>query len=422
MAKRGFFAEMAHQNQVAARKREQANRAAARQHAAAVRQAETAQRQAEAARVRAAKAAAADQKRAEAEAKRLHLEARAAEVESLNTQLAETYEELDTLLAWTLEFDDHVDLETLRVHAEHPPYEFAHLDQPLPPPPPIQPPPEPQWVEPVAPKGLSGALGGKKRHEQARLALWENYQQQHQAWQAHVAQVPTMQLAQMQEHQVAEAQRQEQAASARRVYENGCAEREAEAAKSNAALDELIAGLEIGAAEAVNEYISIVLGNSVYPEALPVEHDFDFDPEFKELTLQVSVPGPDDLPKIKAYKYTKASDLITSTDLPAKAQKDRYASVVQQVALRTLHEVFEADRRRCIETISLTVSTTGIDVATGLPATTPLVAVATDRATFEPIDLSQVVPAATLSHLGALVSKNPHGLVAIDTSKGVRGK
>jgi restriction system protein len=119
---------------------------------------------------------------------------------------------------------------------------------------------------------------------------------------------------------------------------------------------------------------------------------------------------------------TKASDEFVSTDLPAKAQKDRYASVLHQVALRTLHEIFEADRRRSIETISLTVSTAGIDAATGLPTTTPLLAVATDRASFEPLELSQVLPPATLGHLGALVSKNPHGLVAIDTSKGVRGK
>ena len=96
--------------------------------------------------------------------------------------------------------------------------------------------------------------------------------------------------------------------------------------------------------------------------------------------------------------------------------------LVHQVALRTLHEVLEADRRGCIDTISLTVATTGIDSATGQVATTPLVAVATDRATFEAIDLANVVPQATLGHLGAVISKNPHGLVAIDTSKGIRGK
>ena len=421
MAKRGFFAQMAHEKQVAQQKQLRVHNAAVRQHNAAVKRAETAQRQAAAAQARAARATAAEQKRAEAEANKAHVEAMEYEVESLNTELADTYEQLDTLLASSLGIDDFVDLEMLRVQAEHPPFGHPELEVPRPPPPPVQPPPEPQWVEPSAPKGLGGVLGGKKRHEEARNAQWASYQQQHQAWQAHAAQVPTLQLQQMQAHQAAEAEREEQFASAWAAYQAECAERDAEVAQSNGSLDGLLAGLEEGTAGAVDEYISIVLGNSVYPGIFPVEHDFEFDGELKELTLQVSVPGPDEVPKTKAFKYTKTSDEISSSDLAAKAQKDRYASMLHQVALRTLHEVFEADRRECIETISLTVATTGLDAATGLPATMPLVAVATDRATFEPIDLTQVVPAATLAHLGALVSKNPHGLVAIDTSKGVRG-
>ena len=51
----------------------------------------------------------------------------------------------------------------------------------------------------------------------------------------------------------------------------------------------------------------------------------------------------------------------------------------------------------------------------------PLIAVASDRETFEHIDLSNIVPLATLDHLKASVSKNPFGLVAIDLSRGVRG-
>jgi restriction system protein len=47
--------------------------------------------------------------------------------------------------------------------------------------------------------------------------------------------------------------------------------------------------------------------------------------------------------------------------------------------------------------------------------------VASDRATFAAIELANVVPAATLQHLRAQVSKNPYGLVPIDVSKGVRG-
>ena len=121
MASRGFFAEIQHQNQVAAKKREPAQKAAVREHAAAVRRAEHAQRQADRARAQASRAAAADQKRAEQEAKRLHLESMEAEVASMNAQLISEYTEIDSMLLATLEVDDFVDLEKLRTVAQHPP-------------------------------------------------------------------------------------------------------------------------------------------------------------------------------------------------------------------------------------------------------------------------------------------------------------
>ena len=124
---------------------------------------------------------------------------------------------------------------------------------------------------------------------------------------------------------------------------------------------------------------------------------------------------------MKAFKYTKSSGEITEAALPQKEQKDRYAGAVSAVALRTLHEIFEADRVGRIQTIALTVVTEAIDAATGQLVETPFIAVATDRATFEAIDLSNVVPSATLQHLKAQVSKNPFGLMGIDLSKGVRG-
>jgi restriction system protein len=346
----------------------------------------------------------------------------AAEVESLNSQLASDYEQIDSLLAATLSVDDYVDLEQLRSVAVHPAFDRQDLEQPHPLPPAIQPHPEPQWIEPPVPKGLSGALGGKKRHEEARVQAWAAYCAHHQAWQAAAAQIPALQLQQMQAHQEAERQRESALADARRVYNAACARRQAEVDSSNRALDELISGLKVGAAGPVNEYVSIVLGNSVYPPNFPVDYDFEFDAQLSELTITVLIPGPEDIPRIKGYKYTKATDEISSVDLTAKQQKDRYSSLVNQVALRSLHEIFEADRRGCIQTISLTVSTNAIDRATGRLTAIPLAAVPTDRATFGGIDLKHVEPDATLKHLGALISKNPHGLVPVDTSKGVRSK
>ena len=142
-------------------------------------------------------------------------------------------------------------------------------------------------------------------------------------------------------------------------------------------------------------------------------------PHLPSCGLRVLVPGPDKVPSTSAYKYTKSSDEITSTSLSQKACKDRYAGAVHQVALRSMHEVFEADRHGHIKTISLEVGTETIDPATGREVYLLFVAAGAERNSFLELDLANVVPAATLSHLGAAVSKNPFGLVAADAS-GIR--
>ncbi len=422
MAKRGFFAEMQHLNRLAAKLRLQAERTTARTNAAAQRQAEQARNQSERATAQLARASAAEQKAAEREAKRLHEEARLAEVASLNTQLAETYDEIDSILSATLEVDDFVDLEQLRVMAEHPPFARVDLEVPTPPPASISAPQEPVLVEPEAPKGLGGVFGGKKKHAEAVAAAQAAFAVAHQTWQAEAAAVPTRQLQQMQDRDAAEQQRLVWLEQVRGEYRRECEERETATAAANQMLDELISGLHAGVDSAIQEYVGIVLGNSVYPEALSVEHDFEFDSELKELALTVLVSPPDGLPSEKEYKFVKAKDEITATTLPKKDLKDRYSDAIYQVALRTLHEIFEADRAGHINTIALTVATEAIAPATGLNKRTALVAVGAERSSFVAFDLSNIVPLATLQHLGASVSKSPYDLVGIDGSQGVRGR
>ncbi len=72
-----------------------------------------------------------------------------------------------------------------------------------------------------------------------------------------------------------------------------------------------------------------------------------------------------------------------------------------------------------IKTISLEVGTETADPATGLEGYIPFVAAGAERDSFLKLNLANVVPSATLAHLGAVVSKNPFGLVAADAS-GVR--
>lgn len=416
MAKRGFFAEMQHQAKVSAREAERAQAARMRQHAAAVREAERAQKAAERADAQAQRSSEAERKRFEKEARDAHVAAMQATVDARNAELAETYEEIDSLLAATLRVDDHVDLEDLRQSVVHPPFPRPDLEQPVPPPAPLPDPPEPSFVEPEPPSGL---FNRKKKHAENIAAARAAFEEEHEAWKSEVAALPARRQAASDEHARAEAGRLQQLADARADYAAECDAREAGVAAQNADLDSLIADLGYGATEAVEEYISIVLSNSVYPDRFPVRHEYTFDPGTAELALRCLVPGPAEVPAVKAYKYTRSSDDITEAALSQKAAKDRYAGAVHQVALRSLHEVFEADRRGLIRSISLEVGTETIDPATGIESYVPFVAAAAERDTFMSLNLAEVVPDATLAHLGAAVTKNPLGLVPADVS-GIR--
>jgi restriction system protein len=162
-----------------------------------------------------------------------------------------------------------------------------------------------------------------------------------------------------------------------------------------------------------------VLSNSAYPDHVQLHFESDFDPSTAELRLRVLVPGPTAISETKSFKFAKGSDEIVSTLLSQKEGRDRYADAIHQVALRSFHEVFEADRRGLIKTISLEVGTNTIDPATGQPAYIPFIIGAAERESFTKFDLSAVVPALTLGRLGVAVSKNPHDLVPAERS-GVR--
>lgn len=411
---------MQHQAQQVEKQRIAQERAEAREHARAVREWERARREAERAAKHAARAAEADRKAAEREAQRLLVGARQAEVEERNARLVETAAELSGLLEGTLGVDDYVDIERLRVRVEHPPFPRPDLEKPIPAPELVQAPPEPQFVEPPAQTGLSAMFGGKKKHQAAIAAAKEEFDAVKAAWEAEVAAVPQRQRQQLEDHQAREQARAAELRAARDAHELDSQRREEEAAEANARLDAIIAGLPIGESSAVSEYVGIVLSNSVYPEILDVEHDYEFDPVTRELSLTVLIAPPDRLPQEKTFRYVKASDEIISTPLSQKALKDRYKSIVEQVALRTLHEIFEADRQGVTQTIALHVATETTDPATGRPRRIKFVGIAASRDAFVHFDLANVVPTATLQHLGAEVVKNPLDLNGLDDVAGVR--
>ena len=163
MARGGFFAGLQRAARVAARESEQRARQSAREHAALLGRVEQTRKAESRAQAQLARASTADRKLREKEAQETHVETMLAEVEERNQQLAEVYEDIDTLLEATLSRDDYVDLNTLRVVVTHPPFDRTDLETPTPEPRPILNPPEPVLSLPEAPRGLA-SLFGKKKH------------------------------------------------------------------------------------------------------------------------------------------------------------------------------------------------------------------------------------------------------------------
>jgi restriction system protein len=347
------------------------------------------------------------------------VETRQAEVEALNAQLENRLADIDGVLQATLQVDDYVDLAALRKLVEHPPFSSPN-QAPTPLPAPIQAPPEPTFSAPPEPKGIGALLGGRKKYEAVIRELGQRHEAEHRAWQAEVGQLPMRQFAQLEVHRQAEADRQARLQADWAAYQAEASQREAQAAAENQRLDSLIQALAVGHPAAVEEYLGIVLGNSVYPDDLVAVSDFTYDGATRELRIELQLPRPDELPSEKSYRYVKAKDEIAVTRQTQKEQRERFAGLAMNSTLRTLHEVWESDRQGHVATISLTAFVEHVDPATGRDVRTPLLAVAAARERFLSIDLSRVNPAETLRHLNAVMSKDPWSLVPIDLGRGVR--
>jgi restriction system protein len=97
----------------------------------------------------------------------------------------------------------------------------------------------------------------------------------------------------------------------------------------------------------------------------------------------------------------------------AGQRKRLYTSVIAQTALRTVYEVFQADRPGHIDSVVLNGYVNTFDPGSGMPVRPRLVTVRTTREAFCALNLAQVEPLACLKTLNAGVSRSPAELIPV---------
>ncbi len=366
----------------AARAERQAEQARARQ----LREAERVRMQTERALAQAAKE---DQRQAATdlkEAQQRYFLARQQEADAANIELAELVDELCHILEHTLKVNDAISLDSLRVAADIPPFvPPSELTTPI---------GEPDYADFVRdikkPSGLSGMFPSKKNAYQADLEAAER------------------RYAEVKQQRVErEEQRQQQLTALRAEYDNRVAALKAKAERTNLDVAVFQKSLAAGEPEAIVAYNAMVLERSVYPTGCPQEFRLAYVPESRELVVEYELPGLSIVPATLEYRYNKTKDVLDEKPRKASEIKDIYQNVVAGIALRTIHEIFEADTDQRILVVAFNGFVATVNPATGRDIRPCLISVRTTRERFGELDLKRVDKHICLRNLGAQVSPRP---------------
>lgn len=419
--------ENARQREVAARARraEAARAAAARAEAAELRAVEAsikavaAQEAREAkSRDRAEKEAERQRQKMEREAEReSHLEA-AADAEAKTMEVTEAVEALQRVLAATLEVDDRIAFDSLRVHDAPPSLSLPSLVLP-------EYVPDATLIDPPKPISLDTLIKSKVKP----MTFFEKLFGRKGRYESDLASVRAKHAEAVEKHRKASERISSLRVAHRSSYDQEIArltqlhaeaveakrKAHAEATKSfdakrlqrDAEVTELERAYMAGEPDSIVLYNEMVLANSDYPPGFPGQFRLAYSTDSRQLIIDFELPTPEIVPSIAEYRYVKSRKTTESKLRKPVDIKAIYRELVAQTALRTLHEVFEADQGGHIDVAVFSGYVNKIDETTGNDVRPYLVSVRVTKEVFMGINLARVEPQACLKNLGAQVSPQP---------------
>jgi len=344
------------------------------------------------------------QRQQETQRKQNERHTRARDQEAKKTEAAQrtqdaqtTLATLNALLSHTLSVDDVVDWDSLK--------NLQDFTQPRPQPP-TEPPPLPNTPQRDAPQyhtyiNLLDLIFTKRRSAKNNASA-EQFRQDTVQWQQ------------------AKAQREQTIAEQTLAYQQASNqwERQREAylrqrEQENAVIDEKRRQYLSGDPEAIKDYCELVLANSEYPDFFPQVYDLDYLPESSILLIDYQLPALTDIPTLYDVRYIQSRDEFTEKHLPEPKARALYDHVLYQIALRTLHELFEADRADGIQAIVFNGYVKTIDPTSGHETTPCVLSLQVTQETFSQLNLENVDPKACFRSLKGVAAAHLHTLTPI---------
>lgn len=324
-------------------------------------------------------------KEAEKVARAQYIEDREDEAEMQNREVAERLAELSQILPATLSIDDTISFDSLRIVQAPPPFVLQPAIATG-----AESPRREIYIVKVGEPTMFAKLipGFSKRHANALANAEAKFQADYAEWQSQ------------------EASRLAKIEDARSAYAREVKALNAKIDQRNAEVDTFKATYFAADPDAVVAYNTMVLERSAYPEGFPQSFSLAFAAASKQLVVEYELPAPSIVPELSEFKYVKARDAIEAKPRKGADLKSIYQDVIASVALRTIHEIFEADQANAIETCCFNGYVHTVDPATGHDIQPHLISVRTTKEAFNAINLARVDKATCLRNLGAQVSRH----------------
>jgi restriction system protein len=184
-------------------------------------------------------------------------------------------------------------------------------------------------------------------------------------------------------------------------------------ADGNKKIEELAAQYMAKDADAVIEYVDMVMSSSEYPDCFPKEWSVDYLATAGMLVVDYELPPVEAVPSLKAVKYVQSRDVLEEQLLKDNDLAQLYDDALYQTCLRTVHEVFESDSANAIQAVTFNGWVRSVDRASGNPIHACIMSLQASKAGFAIINLRSVDPKACFRSLKGVGGAKLSGMSAV---------
>lgn len=166
--------------------------------------------------------------------------------------------------------------------------------------------------------------------------------------------------------------------------------------------------------DAIEFFVSRVLGSSAYPIYVKKEFEIEYNPENGILALNYKLPNIEEIPNISEVSYIAAKNDFKISKLKEKELNEIYDGILYQIALRTNFEIFKSDSANHIKSIVFNGWLEYVDRGDGLNKTACILTMQATKEDFMAINLNNVKPEKCFRKLKGISSRNLYEVIPVN--------